>query len=215
MALHGPTLTLRPPTEADAPALLELAADPEVTRWFSWGPYCSLEEPLAYVERCARQRETGEQLDLLVVHRDLGPAGITGLSEFSHRDGRAMVGTWFGRRFWGTGANRESKAIVFRLGFDLLALNRIGSYSNPENVRSTRALLGVGLRQEGLLRAWHRHGDRYLDVNVFGLLRDEWAAGDLAAVDVRVDGAVPEAFVATRPDAPPARGRAAARRPRA
>jgi ribosomal-protein-alanine N-acetyltransferase len=198
IALHGPTLTLRPPIEADAPALLELASDPEVTRWFSWGPYTSLEQPLAYVRRCAAQREAGEQLDLLVVHRELGPAGITGLSEFSYRDRRAMVGTWFGRRFWGTGANRESKAIVFRLGFELLALHRIGSYSNPENVRSTRALLGVGLRHEGVLRAWHRHGDSYLDVNVFGLLRDEWAAGDLAAVEVGVEGEVPPAFLAAR-----------------
>jgi ribosomal-protein-alanine N-acetyltransferase len=194
MALHGPTLTLRPPTAEDAPALLELASDPEVTRWFSWGPYTSLDEPLAYVERCARQRETGEQLDLLVVHREHGPAGITGLSEFSWRDRRAMVGTWFGRRFWGTGANRESKAIVFRLGFELLGLHRIGSYSNPENDRSTRALLGVGLRHEGVLRGWHRHGERHLDVNVFGLLREEWAAGDLAGVEVAVEGRVPPAF---------------------
>jgi ribosomal-protein-alanine N-acetyltransferase len=75
-------------------------------------------------------------------------------------------------------------------------LHRIGSYSNPENERSTRALLGVGLRHEGVLRAWHRHGDRYLDVNVFGLLREEWAAGELAGVEVAVEGRVPPAFAA-------------------
>jgi ribosomal-protein-alanine N-acetyltransferase len=195
IALHGPTLTLRPPAPEDAPALLELASDPEVTRWFSWGPYTTIDQPLAYVERCARQREAGEQLDLLVVHREHGPAGITGLSELSRRDRRAMVGTWFGRRFWGTGVNRESKALIFHLGFALLGLHRIGSYSNPDNVRSTRALLGVGLRHEGVLRHWHRHGDRYLDVNVFGLLRDEWAAGELAEIDVRVEGEPPPAFV--------------------
>jgi ribosomal-protein-alanine N-acetyltransferase len=200
-ALHGPTLTLRPPIAADAPALLDLASDPDVTRWFSWGPYTSLDEPLAWIERCGRQRETGEQLDLLVVHRELGPAGVTGLSELSPRDRRAIVGTWFGRRFWGTGANRESKALVFRLGFDLLGLHRIGSYSNPANERSTRALLGVGLRHEGVLRDWHRHGDRWLDVNVFGLLRDDWAAGRLAEVPVAVEGEPPPAFV--RPAAAP------------
>jgi ribosomal-protein-alanine N-acetyltransferase len=194
-ALHGPALTLRPPEPADAAALLELASDPEVTRWFSWGPYRSLDEPRAWIERCARQREAGEQLDLVVVHRELGLAGVTGLSEFSPRDRRAIVGTWFGRRFWGSGANRESKALVFHLGFELLGLHRIGSYSNPANGRSTRALLGVGLRHEGVLRDWHRHGDRWLDVNVFGLLRDDWAAGELAAVPVDVEGAPPPAFV--------------------
>jgi ribosomal-protein-alanine N-acetyltransferase len=77
----------------------------------------------------------------------------------------------------------------------VLGLHRIGSYSNPENVRSTRALLGVGLRHEGILRGWHRHGDRHLDVNVFGLLRDEWAQGELARVPVTVEGAPPPAFL--------------------
>jgi ribosomal-protein-alanine N-acetyltransferase len=196
MALHGPTLTLRPPVPEDAPALLELAGDPEVTRWFSWGPYTTLEQPLRYIERLAEQRERGEQLDLLMVHRQHGPAGITGLSEFSERDLRCIVGTWFGRRFWGTGANRESKAIVAHLAFAVLGMHRLGSYSNPENVRSTRALSGVGFRQEGVLRDWHRHGERWLDVNVFGMLRGDWESGPLHDVPVEVDGAPPPAFVA-------------------
>lgn len=183
---------------ADAPALLELASDPEVTRWFSWGPYTDLAQPLAYIEEHAGRRARGEHLDLLIVHREHGPAGITGLSEFSHRDGRAMVGTWFGRRFWGTGANAESKALVSHLAFAVLGLERLGSYSNPENVRSTKALLGVGFRHEGVLRRWHRHGERHLDVNVFGMLREEWEGGPLRAVEVRVEGAPPPAFLAYR-----------------
>jgi len=196
IALHGPRLTLRPPEPDDAPALLELAGDPEVTRWFSWGPYTALDQPLAYIERLAGQRERGEQLDLLIVHREHGPAGITGLNEFSVRDLRCMVGTWFGRRFWGTGANRESKALVAHLAFVVLGMHRLGSYSNPENVRSTKALLGVGFRHEGVLRHWHRHGDEYLDVNVFGMLRADWEAGPLSDVPVTVDGEAPPAFVA-------------------
>ncbi len=194
--MHGPTLTLRLPVADDAPALLELAGDPEVTRWFSWGPYTSIEQPLAYVSRLDEQRERGEQLDLLVVHRERGPAGITGLSEFSRRDLRCMVGTWFGRDFWGTGANAESKALVAHLAFAVLGMHRLGSYSNPDNVRSTKALLGVGFRQEGVLRAWHRHGENYLDVNVFGMLRSDWESGPLAGVPVEVEGEPPPAFVA-------------------
>jgi [ribosomal protein S5]-alanine N-acetyltransferase len=80
IALHGPTLTLRLPEPADAPALFALACDPDVTRWFSWGPYTDVGQAEAYVERLAGQRERGDQLDLLVVHREQGPAGITGLS---------------------------------------------------------------------------------------------------------------------------------------
>ena len=194
IALHGPTLTLRPPAAADAPALLALAADPDVTRWFSWGPYTAVEQPRAFIDQAAERRERGEQLDLLVVHREHGPAGVTGLSEFSARDRRCVVGTWFGRRFWRTGANRESKALVARLAFGVLGMHRLGAYSNTANTVSTKALLAVGFRHEGVLRDWHRHGERHHDVNVFGLLRGEWEDGPLAAVRIDVDGEPPAAF---------------------
>src|SRR3954466_15540928 len=164
IALHGPTLTLRPPARDDAPALLELAADPDVTRWFSWGPYTRVEQPRAFIDQAAERRERGEQLDLLVVHRDHGPAGITGLSEFSARDRRCVVGTWFGRRFWRTGANRESKALVARVAFGVLGTPGLGACSNPANAVSTKALLAVGFRHEGVLRDGHRHGERHHDV---------------------------------------------------
>ncbi|MGZ6674273.1 MAG: GNAT family N-acetyltransferase, partial [Solirubrobacteraceae bacterium] len=168
---------------------------------FSWGPYTTLDEPLAYIARLEGERERGDQLDLLVVHRDHGPAGIIGLGEHSARDRRAMVGTWLGRRFWGTGANREAKALIFHLAFETLGLERLGAYSNPANERATRGLLGVGFAHEGVLRAWHRHGEQAYDVNVFGLLRADWAAGPLAAVPAAVEGEPPAAFV-SRASAP-------------
>jgi ribosomal-protein-alanine N-acetyltransferase len=195
IALHGPTLTLRLPEPDDAPVLLELAGDPEVTRWFSWGPYTTIDQPRAYIDRLEGQRERGEQLDFLILHRDHGPAGITGLSEFSTRDLRCMVGTWFGRAFWGTGANRESKALIAHLAFEVLKMHRLGSYSNPDNERSTKALLGVGFTHEGVLRHWHRHGDDYFDVNVFGMLKTDWEQGPLADIPISVTGEPPPAFV--------------------
>ena len=84
---------------------------------------------------------------------------------------------------------------MMRLAFELLGQHRLGSYSNTANERSTRALEGVGLRHEGVLRDWHRHGEQWLDVNVFGLLRDDWPASELAQVPVRVEGEVPPAFL--------------------
>src|SRR4051794_6490254 len=168
MELHGPTLTLRVARPEDAPALYELARDPAVTRWFSWGPYQRVEEAEAYIARLEGQRERGEQLDLVIEHREHGgPIGVTGLSEFSLRDRRCVVGTWFGRDWWGSGANQESKAAIAPLAFMGLGLNRLSSYSNPENTRSTRALEKVGFPREGVLRQWHRHGNRHLDVNIF------------------------------------------------
>lgn len=199
MELVGPTLTLRAATAADADALFALASDPEVTRFFSWGPYRTVAEPRAYIDRLAGERERGEQLDLLIVHRDDGPIGVTGLSELSRRDRRAVVGTWLGRRWWGSGANFESKALIARLGFDHLGLDRIGAYADVDNGRSQAALERVGFTREGVLRGWHRHGDSVRDVALFSLLRGDFAGSRLATVPARMHGEPPPAFVVAHP----------------
>jgi [ribosomal protein S5]-alanine N-acetyltransferase len=207
MELHGPTLTLRYATPDDAPALLALGSDREVTRFFSWGPYVRLEEPVAYVIGLADRRERGEQLDLLIVHRADGPIGVVGLSELSRRDRRAVVGTWLGRRWWGSGANFEAKALVAHLAFSQLGLERLGACADVENRRSQAALERIGFAREGTLRGWHRHGEATHDVHVYGLLREEWAASPLAAVPVALHGELPEAFLVAA--AQPAGGGAA------
>src|ERR687893_384925 len=195
LALTGPTLRVRIPREEDAAALFREASDPQVTRWFSWGPYSSQAEARAYLMRLAPQRARGEQLDLVVEHLDAGPIGISGLSEFARRDRRASIGSWLGRAWWGTGANQEAKALMCHLAFALLGLDRVGAYSNVEHERSQRALQGLGFQREGVLRRYHRHGGRALDVVIFGLLRADWEAGPLAAVPVQVAGEPPPEFV--------------------
>jgi len=192
----GPNLELRLPDPSDARALFALARDPEVTRWFSWGPYEREAEARAYLERLPGERERGEQLDLIVVHREAGPVGVTGLSELSRRDRRAMVGTWLGRRWWGTGVNAESKALVAHLAFAPggLGLERLGAYTNVAHARSQAALQALGFRREGVLRRWHRHGDEVHDVVMWSILREEWEASPLAAVPAKLQGDPPPAF---------------------
>ena len=100
-----------------------------------------------------------------------GPIGVTGLSELSRRNRHATVGTWFGRRWWGSGANLESKALIAALAFEHLGLDRLTAWANTRNGRSQVALERAGFRREGVLRGWHRHGDVLHDVVVFGMLR--------------------------------------------
>jgi ribosomal-protein-alanine N-acetyltransferase len=195
LVVRGPTLSLRYATRADAPRLLELAADPAVTRFFSWGPYRSLDQPEAYIASLPAKRESGELLDFLVDHRDDGPIGVTGLSELSRRNRHATVGSWFGHRWWGSGANFESKALITALAFERLGMDRVTAWANTRNGRSQVALERVGFRREGVLAAWHRHGDQLHDVVVFGLTRPAWERSALRRVPVAIEGTPPPAFV--------------------
>jgi ribosomal-protein-alanine N-acetyltransferase len=195
LVLAGPTLVLRYPEAADAPRLFALGADPAVTRFFSWGPYERVEEAEAYIAGLPVRRERGEALEFAITHPEDGAIGITGLSEVVHRDRRAVIGTWLGHRFWGSGANFEAKALLAALAFRRLGLERLTAWSSVHNGRSQAALERIGFRREGVLAAWHRHGSVAHDVVVFGLLRAAWERGPLHAVPADLQGTPPPGFV--------------------
>jgi N-acetyltransferase len=190
----GSDLTLRYATADDAPALFALGADPEVTKFFSWGPYTELDQPAAYIAGLDGERERGERLDFLIVDPAHGPIGVIGLVELSRRDRRAVVGTWLGRAHWGSGANAAAKALIFHLAFGQLGLERLGAYADLDNPRSQAALTKLGFEREGLLRRWHRHGDEVHDVIVYSLLKEEWERSALAAEQASVEGDPPPRF---------------------
>ena len=195
LVVTGPTLSLRYAGLDDAPRLFELAQDPAVTRFFSWGPYTSLDQPRRYIGELPAKRERGELLDFLIVHHEDGPIGVTGLSELAVRDRRATVGSWFGHRWWGSGANLESKGLLTALAFETLGMTRLTAWANTRNGRSQVALERVGFKREGVLRGWHRHGEQVHDVVVFGMLRTGWERSPLRGVPAEVRGCPPPGFV--------------------
>src|SRR3954470_12867205 len=196
VVVRGPRYSLRYLTAADAPAPFELGSDPEVTRFFSWGPYRKKSEARKFIAFLKRKRMAGKRLELgIVANGDDRPIGLTRLAEFSPRDRRAVIGTWLGREHWGSGANRESKALVLALAFDALGLNRVSALASPQNVRSIAALTRLGFVHEGVLRGWHVHGGVPRDVAVLRMLRDEWERTPLAELPVSVEGEAPAQFV--------------------
>jgi ribosomal-protein-alanine N-acetyltransferase len=195
LQVRGPQLLLRYATFEDAPDLYRLASDPEVTRYFSWGPYRRAQEAEAYIASLPKKREQGRMLEFVIVHPEDGVIGVTGLSEFSLRDRRAVVGTWHGREWWGTGANRQSKALVLALAFRGIGLERVTAWCGSDNGRSQTALERLGFVHEGVLRHWHVHGREPKDVISYGMLRGEWEKSELAAEAIEIVGSVPRPFI--------------------
>jgi ribosomal-protein-alanine N-acetyltransferase len=195
--VRGPRLSLRYARPDDADALYELARDPEVVRHFSWGPYTDIADAHAFIDSLEGKRESGERLEFVIADENDVPLGITGLSELSRRDRRAVVGTWLGREHWGTGANRESKDLILALAFGPLDLLRVTAHAHPDNVRSLRALEKLGFTREGVLKGWHVHHGEQRDVAILRLLREDWAGAD----GVTFEGRPPPAFGLEHPPA--------------
>jgi ribosomal-protein-alanine N-acetyltransferase len=198
LEVRGPELSLRYARAQDAQALFALASDPEVTRFFAWGPYRHEREAAGYIASLPAKRAQGTALEFVVVSNERGVIGITGLSEFSLRDRRAVVGTWHGRQSWGTGANRQSKALVLGLAFRALGLTRVTAWCGTENERSQTALERLGFVKEGVLRHWQLHADEPKDVISYAMLRSEWEASELAREPLEIIGRVPPQFMASK-----------------
>lgn len=196
MRVKGPSISLRYARPDDADALFEMGRDAEVTQFFSWGPYSVRAEAERFIATMERQRDSGERLEFVIADGEDRAIGITGLSDFSLRDRRAIVGTWLGREHWGTGANRESKALICSLAFGALGLLRVSALASPGNARSLAALERLGFAQEGVLVGWHVHHGDQRDVAMLRLLREDFERGPLAEVPVVVEGEPPEQFVA-------------------
>jgi ribosomal-protein-alanine N-acetyltransferase len=194
LELRGIDVSLRYPRPDDARALFLLASDPEVTRFLSWGPYRNESDAAAWLATLPGRRESGAALEFAIVGHDDEPIGITLVSEFSRRDRRCVVGTWLGRQYWGTSANRHGKGLVARLAFGVLGMERLGAYADLENTRSQFALERIGFVREGVLRSFHWHADRPRDVVTFSLLRSDWERSPLAQIEVRVLGEPPAGF---------------------
>jgi ribosomal-protein-alanine N-acetyltransferase len=195
VVVRGPQFSLAILGEQHSDALFELGSNPEVSRFFSWGPYTQVSEATSFIDSLDRQRSDGSRLELGIFDDAGELLGITGLSEFARRDRRAVLGTWLGRQHWGTGANRESKALVLALAFRSLGLLRVTALASPQNVRSVAALQRLGFVHEGVLRGWHVHGGVPRDVAVLRMLREEWERTPLAEVPVTFEGEPPPQFV--------------------
>jgi [ribosomal protein S5]-alanine N-acetyltransferase len=195
LEVRGPNLRLRIPREADARRLFELASDPEVTRFFSWGPYQDQSEAVAWLETLPQRRAEGIALELAIVDPDDWVIGVIAVLEVSKRDRRAVVGIWLGQAYWGTGASAESEALLAYLVFEPLRMERLGAWVDVRNPRSQRAFERIGYVREGTLRAFHRHGDERRDLVAYSLLREDWQQSPLAAVKVELRGTAPAAFV--------------------
>ena len=85
--------------------------------------------------------------------------------------------TWYASRVQRTALNTEAKLLLIGHAFDALGCEAVVLETSHENLRSQAAILRLGARRDGVLRAHMRHRDGTLrDTHVFSILRHEWPA---------------------------------------
>lgn len=164
-------VTLRPWTEADAPAIVEcIDGDEEITRWLDQIPQpYGLEHALAYI------RGIGES-SLAIVDaggRVLGSIGV----RWNEPGDVGEVGYWLRADARGSGVTSRALLLISRSALSRDGVGRLQLRAAVENAASRRVAEKAGFRLEGVLRAahWSPRLERRVDWAMYSLLPGELA----------------------------------------
>ena len=149
--LETTRLTLRPWTEADAPALYRWASDPEVGPRAGWEPHASVEESAVIIREVLAVPES-YAIVLRESEPEDEPVGAIGLkfgaaSELAHGTREAELGYWLARPFWGRGYMPEAGRALLAHAFLDLRLEAVWAGHYEGNLQSRRVMEKLGLTE--------------------------------------------------------------------
>lgn len=178
---HLPTLMtsrliLRPVRMTDAQDLYDYSRDPEVARHVLWDAHSSIHQTRAYIRYLIRQYRSGQPGSFVIeLARERRAIGTIGFMWIQQEYRSAEVGYSLGQAYWNQGIMSEALGAVIAFGFDKLHLNRIEAQHESDNPASGRVMLHAGMRYEGRLRQRIYNKGRYVDVDLYAILREEYA----------------------------------------
>jgi [ribosomal protein S5]-alanine N-acetyltransferase len=173
--INTPRLSLRWISQDDVDSLYEIFSDPQVVRYWSFGPLANRDAAAAMQRQMAETNLNDTLWRWGLALRDNNRLiGTTTLFNLSLSNGRAEIGYAMGRRYWGHGYMNEALTALIVHAFEAVKLRRLEADVDPRNASSIRTLERLGFQREGFLRErWHVEGE-IQDAYFYGLLKREW-----------------------------------------
>lgn len=171
--IRGKTLVLRPLEESDAEKLRSWRMHDGTRRaYLGYRFPIVAEAEREWVLRVA-DPSNRDLVYLGATHEPDGLVGLVNLRDISWIDRTAKLGVLIGPEFQGRGFGREAVELVLQYGFGDLNLHRVELEVRGDNDRAIALYRALGFREEGRLRERWFDNDRYHDIIVMGLLRQE------------------------------------------
>ena len=171
--LTAGALTLRRPTRADVPGIVECRSDPQTARWFGVPRPYTVQDAHTHVDRTVPRRwARGAEAVFAIADAADAYAGSVDLRLRAGDPGVGEVGFAVSPGSRGRGYAGAAVREICRWGFAELGLSRIEWRAEVGNDASRRVVEKAGFTVEGLLRrALHTDGGRR-DCWVGSLLKD-------------------------------------------
>lgn len=173
--LETERLILRPFTVDDAESVFNnWASDPEVTRYLTWPTHTNVEMSRGFMQYCVNGYSDPASFQWGVVLKENGAlVGNISVVNLKESTMEAELGWVLGRNWWGMGIMPEAGREVIRFLFDEIGFNRITMKHDSRNPKSGRAIIKLGLRHEGTLRAAGKNNTGICDMEIYGMLKGD------------------------------------------
>jgi len=153
LTFSGNTVQLRILEPADAPALIDAAADGQL-----WNLNVTVVPGRStidgYIASALRGYEEGHVIPFVVIARDSGRiVGSTRFWKIDSANRKLEIGhTWLSQSAQRTAANTEAKYLMLKHAFEVMQTVRVQFTTDELNEKSRAAILRIGAKQEGIVR---------------------------------------------------------------
>jgi RimJ/RimL family protein N-acetyltransferase len=192
VTLEGRGVRLEPLSRAHAAGLLAAASGARDTYGFTLVPGTAA-ETAAYIDTALGEQEAGRALPFATIDRARGavvgctrlfniecwpwPSGNSNQRGAERPDVAEIGWTWLAAAAQRTPINTEAKLLMLAHAFDHWRVHRVSLMTDARNQRSRNAIMRLGARFDGILRAARPASDGAIrDTAAFSILEAEWPA---------------------------------------
>jgi ribosomal-protein-serine acetyltransferase len=151
---------------------------PSLREWLPWVDGTLTEEDtLAFIKASLEQfaNNSGLTSGIWETSEDQPRlAGVIGTHKINWPNRKVELGYWLAREFQGRGVVTEGCRAVITHLLGELDLNRVEIHCATGNTKSSAIPRRLGFTLEGTIREGELCCGRYLDLNIFGMLKKDW-----------------------------------------
>ena len=173
--LETERLILRKLEMKDAPDMYEYSRDPLVAKHVLWDAHTSVSDTRGYLRYMIRKYRCGEPSSWGIMEKASGKIiGTIGYMWYQCENSACEIGYSLSRAHWNKGYMTEALHAVLDYTFHDLCFNRVEAQHETDNGASGAVMRKCGMKKEGTLRQRLYNKGRYVDVDLYSILRSEY-----------------------------------------
>ena len=143
--------------------------------WLPWVPFVyDFDSTLRYIESSMSDWDSGTAYRLAIHERSTDRfLGVVGLEGVSHMHDNVELGYWVRSDVASQGYTTEAASLILPWSFSA-RVHRIRVAAATTNLASLRVIRKLGFHHEGVSRDAERCNGKWLDHEVFSLLKTDW-----------------------------------------